>query len=93
MKSTIEDEGLKKKLAEKYEEIKDRLAQAEEVLQVVDVTKDEYEKALKELENFINPIMQKIVADGGGENIPQRPPPQTQPVKEHEPESNIEEID
>lgn len=93
MKSTIEDEGLKKKLAEKYEEIKDRLAQAEEVLQVVDVTKDEYEKALKELENFINPIMQKIVADGGGENIPQPPPPQTQPVKEHEPESNIEEID
>ena len=69
MKSTIEDEGLKKKLGEKYQEIKDKLIQAEEVLQVVAVTKDEYEKALKE-ENFINPIMQNIVKEGGGESIP-----------------------
>ena len=93
MKSTIEDEGLKKKLGEKYQEIKDKLTQAEEVLQVVAVTKDEYEKALKELENFINPIMQKIVKEGGGENIPQHTPPPPPQNEQHAEDPSIEEID
>ena len=58
MKSTIEDEGLKTKLADKYDEIKDKLKQAEETLLVEQVSKEEYEGAMQELEQFINPIMQ-----------------------------------
>lgn len=69
MKSTIEDEKLKEKLGDNYDKIKDKLAQGEEVLSVIEVSKDEYEKAQKELENFINPIMQEIVKEGGGENM------------------------
>jgi L1 cell adhesion molecule like protein len=66
-KNTIEDNTMKQKLGDSYEGIRDKLQQALEVLEVKDVTKDEYMKAQKELENFINPIMNKIVRDGGGE--------------------------
>ena len=52
MKATIEDEKLKEKLGDNYDKIKDKLAQGEEVLSVIEVSKDEYEKAQKELENF-----------------------------------------
>ena len=58
---------MKQKLGDSYEGIRDKLQQALEVLNVKDVTKDEYVKAQQELENFINPIMNKIVQDGGGE--------------------------
>ena len=66
-KNTIEDNTMKQKLGDSYEGIRDKLQQALEVLNVKDVTKDEYVKAQQELENFINPIMNKIVQDGGGE--------------------------
>lgn len=66
-KNTIEDNTMKQKLGDSYEDIRDKLQQALEVLNVKDVTKDEYVKAQQELENFINPIMNKIVQDGGGE--------------------------
>ena len=66
-KNTIEDNTMKQKLGDSYEGIRDKLQQALEVLDVKDVTKDEYMKAQQELENFINPIMNKIVQDGGGE--------------------------
>lgn len=66
-KNTIEDNTMKQKLGDSYEGIRDKLQQALEVLEVKDVTKDEYMKAQQELENFINPIMNKIVHDGGGE--------------------------
>ena len=66
-KNTIEDNTMKQKLGDSYEGIRDKLQQALEVLNVKDVTKDEYMKAQQELENFINPIMNKIVQDGGGE--------------------------
>lgn len=96
MKSTIEDDKLKEKLGEKYEEIKTKLTQAEEVLQVEDVSKEEYEKAQKELEMFINPIMENIVKDGGGEfmgqNSSQSSSPSPPPTG-NQPEPNIEEID
>ena len=81
MKSTIEDEKLKEKLGDNYDKIKDKLAQGEEVLSVIEVSKDEYEKAQKELENFINPIMQEIVKEGGGENME----PGVGPMPEHSP--------
>lgn len=102
MKSTIEDETLKGKLAENYETIKNKLAQAEEVLTVENVSKEEYEKALQELEGFINPIMQKIVQDGGGEFMDTTPPNDSQnssspqappPSQQTEPDPSIEEID
>lgn len=66
-KNTIEDNTMKQKLGDSYEDIRDKLQQALEVLNVKDVTKDEYVKAQQELENFINPVMNKIVQDGGGE--------------------------
>ena len=93
MKTTIEDEKLKEKLGSLYQEIKDKLEKGAEVLQVENVTKEEYEKAQKELEQFINPIMQKIVQEGGGENMESPPPPPHQPQYETEPEPSIEEID
>ena len=95
MKATIEDEKLKEKLGDNYDKIKDKLAQGEEVLSVIEVSKDEYEKAQKELENFINPIMQEIVKEGGGENME----PGVGPMPGHSPsdfvpsEPPIDEID
>ena len=80
MKSTIEDDKMKEKLGSEYETIMTKLKQAQEVLQVIDVSKEEYEKSQQELEAYINPIMQKIVQQGGGETM------QT-------PEVPIEEID
>ena len=92
MKSTIEDEGLKTKLGEKYEEIKEKLGKAEETLYVEQVSKEEYEAALRELETFINPIMQGLVNEGGGEYMdPSAMPPP--PPQEAEYEPPIEEID
>ena len=90
MKSTIEDSTLKEKLGSNYDDIKEKLQKGEEVLYVTDVSKEEYEQAQKELENFINPIMQKIVQDGGGEFAQQQMP---SVPEEHETEPPIEEID
>ena len=89
MKSTIEDEKLKEKLGEKYQEIKDKLEQAEQVSYVEQVSKEEYEQAQKELESFINPIMQQIVQEGGGESMYQNVP--TEEARDSE--IPIEEID
>lgn len=97
MKSTLEDEKLKEKLGDNYEKLKEKLSQAEQVLEVDQVSKDEYEKAQQELESFINPIMQNIVQEGGGEFMgangmpfatPPPPPPTDIPS-----EPGIEEID
>lgn len=83
MKQTIEDDKLKEKLGDKYQEIKDKLSEAEGVLDVESVSRQEYEAAQKELESFINPIMQNVVKDGGGEfaqdtqapsDVPSEPP-------------------
>ncbi len=98
MKSTLEDEKLKENLGSKYDEIKEKLQKAEEVLLVEEVSKEEYEKAQKELEDFINPIMQEILQKNGGENMPM-PPNMPGGVPSQAPPSNetdgpaIEEID
>ncbi len=92
MKSTIEDDKLKEKLGSNYDEIKERLDKGQEVLQVVDVTKEEYDQAQQELENFINPIMQKIVQEGGGETINSDDTMKKNQTTMNE-ESNMEEID
>ena len=95
MKQTVQDEKVKEKLGDNYEEIEEKLKQGEEVLQVAQVSKEEYEKAQKELEDFINPIMQKVVQEGGGENMfpgdgnPPPHPPSTSPTEP----VDIEEID
>jgi len=97
MKQTVQDDKVKEKLGDNYEAIEEKLKQGEEVLQVAQVSKEEYEKAQKELEDFINPIMQKVVQEGGGETMfpggestPSPPPPP--PTSPTEP-VNIEEID
>ena len=97
MKQTVQDDTVKEKLGDNYEAIEEKLKQGEEVLQVAQVSKEEYEKAQKELEDFINPIMQKVVQEGGGETMfpggestPSPPPPP--PTSPTEP-VNIEEID
>ena len=87
MKSTIEDASLKEKLGDHYVNIRDKLCKAEEVLQVQEVSKEEYQKSQQELEAFINPIMNNIVKEGGGETMP---PPTPTPTPSQE---NIEEID
>jgi heat shock 70kDa protein 1/2/6/8 len=88
IKNTLDDDKMKEKIgSDDYEKIMKKLKEGEEVLNVVDVTKEEYNKSLKELENLIDPIMQKIVQDGNGEFMGQNPP--TTP----DPEIPIEEID
>ena len=90
MKSTIQDDKMKEKLGDDYKSIEEKLKQAEQVLEVVDVTKEEYEKSLNELEEFINPIMQKIVQEGGGENMNV---PKSEESLNPEPDISIDEID
>jgi L1 cell adhesion molecule like protein len=88
IKNTLDDDKMREKIgSDDYEKIMKKLKEGEEVLNVVDVTKEEYNKSLKELENLIDPIMQKIVQDGNGEFMGQNPP--TTP----DPEIPIEEID
>ena len=89
MKSTIEDNKLKETLGDNYQNIKEKLNKAEEVLNVENVTKDEYDLALKELESFINPIMQDILQKNGGENIP----PMSMPTQQDNTSNNEPEID
>ena len=48
MKHTVQDEKVKEKLGDNYEAIEEKLKQGEEVLQVAQVSKEEYEKAQKE---------------------------------------------
>ena len=90
MKSTLEDEGLKQKLGEKYDEIREKLTKAEETLLVENVSKEEYELAMNELEQFINPIMNDLVKNGGGEFMGHQSPP---PPGNTDSEIPIEEID
>ena len=87
MKSTIEDEKLKEKLGSHYQEIKDKLEQGAQVLEVENAnTKEEYEKAQQELEQFINPI-EKLVQALEEEKISDNPPPPPhQPQYEAEPD-------
>ena len=87
MKTTIEDDTLKTKLGDKYSKILDKLNRAQEVLEVEQVSKDEYEKAQQELEQYINPIMGEIMKQHNGESIPQSVP------GKNEEEPPIEEID
>lgn len=91
MKQTIDDNSVKEKLGNDYETIKEKLAEGEQVLQVENVTREEYEGAQRELENFINPIMERVVKSGGGEFANERPPPTPQEDVSSEPP--IEEID
>ena len=97
MKQTIEDESLKTKLGDNYETIKDKLTEAEGVLDVEKVSCEEYEQAQQELEGFINPIMQNIVKEGGGEFAgegPSFPSTTEESMPENVPsEPPIEEID
>lgn len=68
MKETVNDEQMKSKLGNiKYEAIIDKLNRAEETLYVENVSKEEYEGVMKELENYINPIMQQVVIENNGE--------------------------
>ena len=48
--------------------------------------------AMKELEDFINPIMQNLVQEGGGEYMNEQPPMQPVP-EESTNDIPIEEID
>lgn len=90
MKQTIEDESLKVKLGERHQEIQIKLNEAEGVLEIGVVSCEEFESAQKELENFINPILDEFVKEGGGEfaKEPTPSPPEDKPT-----EPPIEEID
>lgn len=92
MKQTIEDKTLKQKLGDNYESIKAKLDEAEGVLDVEKVSCEEYEQAQQELEQFINPIMQNIVKEGGGEFSGEQSDT-SPPTKDVSHEPPIEEID
>jgi len=96
MKQTIEDESLKDKLGDNYGTIKDKLTEAEGVLVVEKVSCEEFEQAQQELESFINPILQNIVKEGGGEFAGSTTTPTTteqSPPEDFSTEPPIEEID
>lgn len=94
MKNTLDDDKMREKIgSDDYEKIMKKIKEGEEVLNVVDVTKEEYNKALKELENLINPILQRVVQDGNGEFMGQQPTHHATPPTTPEPEVPIEEID
>lgn len=79
-KNTIQDDKVKEKIGVKYTELEKKINDAEEVLNVKEVTKEEFIQAQKELESYVNSVMQGVVKEGDGEVF------QDQPV-------NIEEID
>jgi L1 cell adhesion molecule like protein len=84
-KTTVQDATMKKKLGDQYDAIMSKLEKAEEVLQVGEVSKEEYEMAQQELEQYINPIMERLVTEGGGERMyPDVPSevPQEVPIEE-----------
>ena len=89
-KHTIEDDKMKEKLGDNYQKIKDKLIEAEQVLNVENVSKDEYEKAQQELEKIINPIMENIVKENGGETMNKS---FDNNISESKEEISIEEID
>ena len=93
MKQTIEDDSLKSKLGDDYEKIKEKLTEAEGVLEVEKVSCEEYEQAQQELESFINPIMQNIVKEGGGEFAGEQGGAPPSPPQDVPSEPPIEEID
>tara|TARA_Y100000389_G_scaffold204442_1_gene256996 strand:+ start:20215 stop:22176 length:1962 start_codon:yes stop_codon:yes gene_type:complete len=100
MKQTIDDDTMKQKLGEEtYENIKTKLDEGEEVLNTENVTQEEYEGAQKELENYINPIMQNLVQEGGGEfannfnHDPESETPAPETTQTTEPDMNMEDID
>ena len=65
--TTIDDNKVKDKLGSHYTEIKDKLEEAKQILNVERVTAEEYKQSIMELENFINPIMKELVEKGDGE--------------------------
>ena len=67
MKETVNDSDMKSKLGSHYDDIIYKLGRAEETLYVENVSKQEYEHVMKELEDYINPIMQQIVVENNGE--------------------------
>ena len=79
-KNTIQDDKVKEKIGDKYTELEKKINDAEEVLNVKEVTKEEFIQAQKELESYVNSVMQGVVKEGDGEVF------QDEPV-------NIEEID
>lgn len=65
-KTTMSEDSVKSKLpADKHTEIMDKITEAEKVMDVdpAQITVEEYEKAIQELEQFINPIIQGLMAE------------------------------
>ena len=65
-KQTIEDQNLKSQLGDNYENIKEKLDEASKILDVENVSKEEFKTVQDQLENYINPIMQEIMQKQGG---------------------------
>ena len=95
-KQTIEDENLKSQLGDNYENIKEKLDEASKILDIENVSKEEFNKVQEQLENYINPIMQDIMKkQGGGGGMPTNMPGgmPDKPTNEVPEEPPIEEID
>jgi L1 cell adhesion molecule like protein len=60
-KQTIEDENLKSQLGDNYENIKEKINEASNILDIENVSKEEFNKVQEQLENYINPIIQDIM--------------------------------
>lgn len=60
-KNLLSNDFIKTKLKEYYIPIKDILEQGEKILQYTDITSEEYESSLKELQFNIDPILKKYL--------------------------------
>lgn len=70
LKETINDKYVKNKIEnEVYIDIKEKIKSAEKIGYIEDVTFEEFILVTKELENYINPIFNKIVLNNSGEII------------------------
>ena len=68
LKETISDKSVKKIIDNKvYIDIIEKIKMAEKICYIEDVTFEEFILATKELENYINPILNKVVLKNSGE--------------------------
>ena len=94
-KSTIENDQIKSKLDEsEINSVNDILSETELWLENIELTKDDYDNKITEINSKLNPIMMKVYSEGGNGEMPEMVP-ENIPMNQVSPDKNptIDEID
>ena len=94
-KSTIENDQIKSKLDEsEINSVNDILSETELWLENNELTKDDYDNKITEINSKLNPIMMKVYSEGGNGEMPEMVP-ENIPMNQVSPDQNptIDEID